>query len=122
MRRFKWLLVLALQAASALIVSYLAARLLWLSAGCYEVGMWALLPALGAVSGYLATVNGLSNYAAWLSPPAMGVLGHYLATFYLPGTPGPAFLCALLAIIGAATGETVLRRRGKNGGRRDGNR
>lgn len=113
MRRFRWLKVLAVQATATLLLSYGATKLLWLSAAAYEIGMWVLLPALGALSAYLATVKGLNNYAAWLIPPAMGILGYYLATFYFPETPGPAFVCALLSIIGGATGEVVLKRRGE---------
>ena len=113
LKRAGWLIALAIQAAATLAVSFGASRLLFVGAPLYEVGVWALVPAFGAASAYLVTVMGLNNYAAWLMPPLMAVLGHYLAFFYLPASAGPTFLCAVLSVIGAATGEVVKRRRGE---------
>lgn len=111
-RRF-WPVLLAIQAVAALAVSYGACQLLWIGPTLYQVGAWALVPAFGAASAYWATVKGLSNYAAWMMPPLMAVLGHALAFFYPPQSAGPAFLCAVLSVVGAATGEVVKRRRGE---------
>jgi hypothetical protein len=86
---------------------------LWVDPALYEVGVWALVPAFGAVSAYFTTVKGLSNYASWLMPPLMAAFGHYLAFFYPPESAGPTFLCAVLSVVGAATGEVVKRRRGE---------
>lgn len=112
-RRFIWPVVLAIQAIAALAVSYGACQLLWIGPALYEIGVWALVPAFGALSAYLATVKGLSNFAAWLMPPVMAGIGHYLAFFYPPASAGPAFLCAVASVVGAATGEVVKRRQGE---------
>lgn len=110
-KRIIWPVVLAIQAAAVLAVSYGTYQLLWLSPVLYEIGAWALIPLLGALSAYVATVRGLLNYVAWVVPPIMAVLGHELAFFYPPGA-GPVFLCAVLSVVGAATGEVVKRRHG----------
>ena len=112
MKKIAWPVAFLIQAAASLAVAYGACQLLWIGVTFYEVGMWALIPAFGAASAYWATVRGLSNYAAWIAPPVAAVLGHYLAFFYPPQSAGPAFLCAILSVIGAATGEVVKRQRG----------
>jgi hypothetical protein len=113
LKRFPWPVALFLQAAAALAVSYAACQLFWFGAAAYAVGIWVVVPAFGAASAYYVTVMGLSNYAAWLMPPLTAVAGHYLAFFYPPESAGPAFLCALLSVIGAAAGEVVKRRHGE---------
>lgn len=118
MRKIAWPVALLIQAAAALAVAYGASQLLWISPALYAAGAWALVPAFGAASAYWATVRGLSNYAAWIAPPVAAVLGHYLAFFYPPQSAGPAFVCAVLSVVGAAAGEVVKQRRG--GQRRNG--
>lgn len=74
----------------------------------YGILIWAIVPLMGAVSAYRATRRGLNNYLAWLAPPICTVAVHALVWVYLP-EPGPALLCALVSLIGAAAGEVANR-------------
>lgn len=108
MKRFRWLIVWLLQFAAAFVVSGLLSLSLWLGHAAYGVCMWALLPVAGCISAYLATVNGLLNYAAWIAPPVAMALSH-MAVWYYPPEAGPVLLCAFVSLVGAAAGEVVLR-------------
>ena len=94
-----------------LVLSWACAYTQLLGRGWWFLCGWGLLPLLCAVSAYAVTKAGVSNYLAWIAPPFMGLAGHYLAFFYHPDSAAPFFISALLAIIGAATGEEVKKRR-----------
>jgi hypothetical protein len=113
LKKLIWLIALGVQAFVVLAFSYGAYQLLWVNPKLYEVSGWALIPAFGALSAYVATRRGLSNYVAWLVPPIAAAFGHMLAFFYPPRSAGPVFLCALLSIVGAAAGEVTKRRQGE---------
>ena len=108
--RVKWPVIWLVQMISMLALSVLIALSYYLSAVLHGVLIWGLLSIAGFVSACLATQRGLLNYAAWIMPPTMGFVGHYLVWDYLPGA-GPILLCALISLVGAATGE-VIRRQG----------
>lgn len=113
MKKLRYPLLLLLQAAGMLVLSYLLLSLLWVSGTLYQVSAWAVLPLLGAVSAYLVTVKGINCYLGWIAPPAMGLLAHYLAFFYLPASAGPFFVCAVVSVIGAAAGDVVKKSKRK---------
>ena len=110
MNRFRWLIVWAVQLGAMFAASALLSASLWLSHALYAVCMWGLLPVLGLLASYRATVKGLLNYAAWIAPPLCLALGHMAVWFYPPAV-GPVLVSAFLALVGAAAGEVRLRER-----------
>ena len=111
MKKFRLLGIFFLQALGMLVLSWACAYTQLLGRGWWLLCGWGLLPLLCAVSAYGVTKAGVSNYLAWIAPPFMGLAGHYLAFFYHPDSAAPFFISALLAIVGAATGEEVKKRR-----------
>lgn len=107
MKGLRWALILLAQAVSTFIWSYFAAQTMWLSARFFNVSYYAILPVLGGVSAYFAVRKGLNNYLAWLLPCLSGMAAHYAAFYYLPLSAGPAFVCAAVSVIGAATGAAA---------------
>ena len=100
--------------AALMTVAALAAALLPLifpqwSAPLKVVLQWIMLPACGAVSACVFAHSGVSQYAAWLMPPVIVSGLPWLVVGY-PLAPGIMLLCCLLSMIGAATGETALKR------------
>lgn len=117
MKKLDWALILLMQAISAFVWSCLVTLLMVVEPAClYKAASWALLPLLGGASAYFACVKGLNNYVAWILPCVCGVAAHYAVFFVLPKSPGPTFLCAVVSVIGAATGDTHKKfLRGKGG-------
>ena len=111
MKKFRLLGILFLQALGMLVLSWACAYTQLPPPPPPPPRGWGLLPLLCAVSAYGVTKAGVSNYLAWIAPPFMGLAGHYLAFFYHPDSAAPFFISALLAIVGAATGEEVKKRR-----------
>jgi len=109
--RLRWLWIWMLQFAAVLAAALLLSLSMWLGGVAYKICMWAVMPAVGAVSACLATKAGLLNYAAWIAPPLMLILGHSLLWAYAPN-PGPILVCAFVSLVGAATGE-VMKRQGR---------
>ena len=105
MKIMKYIGMLAAQFVGMAVAAYLMFNTIWLSGALYSVCAWALWPAIGLVSAYLITINGINNYLAWIAPPLAGVLAHYLAFFYTPDSAGPFLICALCSIVGAAAGD-----------------
>ena len=113
MKRFGWLIVWLVQFAAVLALGCILALSLWVNHVLYSVCMWGLMPLIGLVSAYLATVKGLLNYAAWIAPPAAMALSHTIIWFYPPAA-GPVLLCAFVSLIGAAAGEVKIQFEKKN--------
>ena len=107
-RKWSWWRAWLVQTVEMLILGGFASIAEPLGALIYGIIIWAIVPLLGAVSAYRATRRGLNNYLAWLAPPICTVAVHALVWVYLP-EPGPALLCALVSLIGAAAGEVANR-------------
>ena len=105
MKTLKGFLVWILQLCLTLLAFWLLTHLIWLSGPWYELAAWALMPALGLISAYLATRRGVNNYIAWLAPPVSVFFAHYIVTGYTPEGAGPTLVTALLSIVGAAAGH-----------------
>ena len=110
--RLRWLWVWLIQIAAALLVALPISLSLWLGGAVHAICMWVLSPILGFLSGLIATRKGLLNYAAWIAPPVMLFVGYEIAWGY-PPQPGPVFLCGLISLVGAATGEVLNQRQKK---------
>ena len=110
--RLHWLWVWLIQIAAALLLALPISLSLWLGGAVHAVFMWGLSPILGFLSGLIATRRGLLNHAAWIAPPVMLFVGYEIVWGY-PPTPGPVFLCGLIALVGAATGEVLNQRQKK---------
>lgn len=104
--------IVLLECALALLCGWLTALSKCLGGAAHFIVLWLLEPLSGAVAAYLATARGLNNYLAWLAPPAFLYLAWYFTWTYAI-EPGPAFVCALLSIIGAAAGDVVKKSRKK---------
>lgn len=102
----QWPWVLLLQTAATLIAYILLGLSLWLGGLIYKLCLWVLMPIAGFISACIATRAGLLNYAAWLVPPLAQVGASYLLWGYPPSI-APVFLCAFIALVGAATGEVM---------------
>ena len=109
MKRIKGLLVFFAQWIVLFGLYFLLHQLYWLSGPWHGIASWGLMPLIGMVSAYMATVRGVNNYLAWPAPPVCMFVAYWLALGYTPEGTGPTFLCALLAIFGAAAGEVVKR-------------
>ena len=107
-RKWSWWRAWLVQIAEMLLLGVLSSFAEVLGSVIYGIVAWGVLPILGAISAFKATQRGLNNYLAWLAPPACTVGMHILIWTYFPD-PGPALLCALISLIGAAAGEVVLR-------------
>ena len=110
--RLRWLWVWLIQIAASLLVALPISLSLWLGGAVHAICMWGLSPILGFISGLIATRRGLLNYAAWIAPPVMLFVGYEIAWGY-PPQPGPVFLCGLISLVGAATGEVLNQRQKK---------
>ena len=110
--RLRWLWVWLIQIAASLLVALPISLSLWLGGAVHAICMWVLSPILGFLSGLIATRRGLLNYAAWIAPPVMLFVGYVIAWGY-PPQPGPVFLCGLISLVGAATGEVLNQRQKK---------
>lgn len=108
-KRIKGLLVFFAQWIVLFGLYFLLHQLYWLSGPWHGIASWGLMPLIGMVSAYMATVRGVNNYLAWPAPPVCMFVAYWLALGYTPEGTGPTFLCALLAIFGAAAGEVVKR-------------
>jgi len=95
-----------------LLFALLLEQTYYLSIALHGICTWAVYPIAGLFSACFATRKGLLNYAAWIVPPAMQFLGYYIIWPYSI-KPGPVFLCAFIALIGAAAGEVLKRRDNK---------
>ena len=113
MKRFGWLIVWLVQAAAVFALGCVLALSLWLNHALYSACMWALMPLVGFISAYLATVKGLLNYAAWIAPPVAMTLSHMVVWYYPPATAA-ILLCAFVSLVGAAAGEVKLQFGKKN--------
>lgn len=109
-----WLLVLVLQSIATLAADLLLSLSIWLGGFLHALCLWAITPVLGFLSACIATRKGLLNYISLLIPPLAQMAAELILWGYLP-QPGPVFLCGLISLIGAATGE-VLKRESKNKG------
>ena len=110
--RLRWLWVWLIQIAASLLFALPISLSLWLGGAVHAICMWVLSPILGFLSGLIATRRGLLNYAAWIAPPVMLFVGYEIAWGY-PPQPGPVFLCGLISLVGAATGEVLNQRQKK---------
>ena len=108
-KRLKGLLVFFVQWIVLLGLYFLLHQLYWFSGPWHGIASWGLMPVMGMISAYMATVRGVNNYLAWPAPPVCAFVAYWLALGYTPEGTGPTLLCALLAIFGAAAGEVVKR-------------
>ena len=107
-KKWSWWRAWLVQISEMLLLGILAALAEVLGSIIYGIVVWGALPILGAVSAFQATQRRLNNYLAWIAPPVCTVAMHILIWTYFP-EPGPALLCALISLIGAAAGEVVMR-------------
>lgn len=70
--------------------------------------LWLLPSAAGAWTTCLLSRAGLISYAAWIVPPVIHSLVPLIFLGYLP-SPFSMLLCAFVSLVGAATGEVMLR-------------
>jgi len=107
--RFLW----PLQAVIMLIVALLSTFLPLLfptAAGVLRfLFLWILPAAAGAWTACLLSRSGLISYAAWILPPVIHSLVPLILLGYLP-SPFSMLLCAFVSLVGAATGDVMLRR------------
>ena len=108
MKKWKWPLAWLAQIALMLTAGVLIALTEWLGGTLHDWVAWIGMPLIGLFSACRTTRRGLLNYAAWLAPPAGMALGHLLVWGYMPD-PGPVLLCALISLVGAASGEVLNR-------------
>lgn len=105
-KRWKWAGAWIVQILIMLALGCLTALAELLGAVAYGVAAWAVMPLAGLLTACRATRRGLLNYAAWIAPPACMWLTHWLIWDYSP-EPGPALVCALASLVGAAAGEVL---------------
>lgn len=78
---------------------------------------WGVLPAFFGYSAYRAVRRGLNPYLAFLLPAPIMVAVYWGITGMPPQYAPAVFLGVLIALIGAATGYEMNRRRPEDGGR-----
>lgn len=105
----RWLWILLIQVGSMLLLSIILEQSYYFSIVLHGICTWGIYPIAAMFSACFATRRGLLNYAAWIVPPGMQFLGYFICWPYFIA-PGPVFLCAFTALIGAATGEVLKRR------------
>lgn len=101
-------LILALQAVALFVLAALSA-ILRPVAGLYWLLKWLILPLAGAFTAYLATRKGVNPYVAWIFPPLMATLAGTLISLGYAPEGGGIVVCALISILGAATGDVINR-------------
>ena len=104
-KKMHWAVVLGLQMVLQLLAAVLVSLAEWLPVWASNTCLWAAYPLVSAALAYHATRRGVNNYAAWIAAPVMYPAGYYLMWGYL-SSAGPMLVSALLAIVGAAAGET----------------
>ena len=102
------LLILLIQAVCCFAVALGISLTLYIGGVLYNLCLWGLMPVFGALSACIATIKGVNNYLAWIVPPSAVMLAWVIQWGYSI-TPGPIFVCALISLIGAATGEVIKR-------------
>ena len=102
--RARWVKAWLIQLIEALIAGLLTALCAGAGPVVRGIALWALMPCAGAVTAFCAMRRGLNNYLAWLAPPVGLYIAHFALWGYAPPA-GPALLCALIALVGAAAGE-----------------
>ena len=110
MKRMSWPVVWLMQFLAMVAGGFLTALAHIPGGVVTALASWIFMPLLGGFSACLATLRGLLNYIAWMAPPICMALTHYLLWRYMPDA-GPVLLCALISIIGAATGEVLKERK-----------
>ena len=75
-----------------------------------EIGHWGILPLFGFFSSLWLTLRGVNCYLAWLPPPICMGFVPWLMIGYPPAI-GSAVLCAFLSIVGAASGDVILKQK-----------
>ncbi len=112
-----WAWAWALQVAEALAAGFLTSLAFGAGALLYGAAMWGLMPLIGLVTACRAVGRGLNNYLAWLAPAACLYLAHFLVWGFSPPA-GAGLLTALLSLAGAAAGEVLNQRRGRDRSKR----
>lgn len=111
-----WRLMWPLQALIMLIIALLSTFLPLLFPAAAQplrlIFLWLLPCAAGAFTACRLSRSGLISYAAWIVPPIMHSIVPLIFLGYLP-SPFSMLLCAFVSLVGAATGEVMLRRDGK---------
>lgn len=82
-----------------------------------RIMQWGALPAFAGYSAYRAVRRGLNPYLAFLLPAPIMVAAYWGITGMPPQYTMAVFLCALISLLGAATGYEVNRRGPEDGGR-----
>lgn len=103
-----------LQAVSMAVLSSCAAlSALVLSGTALDIAhtgiLWVLCPACAAVTAAYIALSGCPGILSWPVAPVMMPLC-YWPIVGLPPSAGACLICAMLAILGAATGETLYTR------------
>lgn len=104
-RNMHWGIVLAVECVLLFLAAGILALTEWLPVIVSNICLWAAYPLISAIATYAATRRGVNNYLAWIPAPVMYPAGYFIVWGYL-ASAGPMLLSALLAIIGAAAGET----------------
>jgi len=74
------------------------------------IGYWGFLPIFGFCTSLWLTLRGVNCYLAWLLPPiCMGGVPWLLIGY--PPPIGSAFLCAIISLVGAASGDVLLKKK-----------
>lgn len=104
-RRLRWYIIWIIESLALFAAAVIVALTEWLPIIVSNICLFAVYPLVSAFAAYYATRVGLNNYAAWIPAPVLYELGYYLIWGGYPPA-GPMLLSMLLAIVGAAAGET----------------
>ncbi|MBQ8111236.1 MAG: hypothetical protein IJ124_13855 [Clostridia bacterium] len=110
--KHRWLMAWALQIIEMLAAGLLASLAYGAGAGLYAAALWGLVPLAGLLTACRAVRRGLNNYLAWIAPAGCLYAAHFLLWGFSPAA-GAALVTAFLSLVGAAAGEVLNQREGR---------
>ena len=108
--KHRWIWAWALQIAALMAADVLAALAFGLGAVPYALALWLAAPLAGLFITCRAVLGGLNNYAALIAPIPCLYAAHSLVWGFSPPF-GAALAAEGLALVGAAAGEVLVRRK-----------
>lgn len=114
----RWIWAWALQIAEMLTVCLVESLCAGVHAVIHGLLLWGLVPLAGLLTSCRAVQRGLLNYAAWLAPAAC-LYGMNMLVWGFAPSAGAALLTAFLSLVGAAAGEVLVQRNGRDDRKKD---
>ena len=108
----KRLFLLIMQLISVFIVS-LFSYFIRPAGFIFRIFIYALLPIFSFFTAMKITIKGINPYLSWILPPVAQTLAGFLITLGIGPDPLPVFITAFLSLVGAATGDVIIKTNSK---------